>query len=228
MIHPGMASIHGCWLDAPHRRITNGLGRRLRGEPLRNVMSLERRRVPRTFWGSNEPRAEALTSSRVTLPSLIQMDVWCALATDVQPRARKTGCAWTDNRESSDASTRRRFRTPLDKGPVNGCLLYGGQFHGSKFGSGPIPAGWSRRSQRRRALGIGIAAASALFVPHFEQRMRWATDANVADGPTIHARAAGAHSRAAPHWRVMRTRKWPNAASSSLMHEHSHGRRVHG
>src|SRR5262245_16635898 len=54
---------------------------------------------------------------------LIQMGVWCALATDVQPRERKTGCAWTDNRESSDASTRRRFRTPLDKGPVNGRLL---------------------------------------------------------------------------------------------------------
>ena len=56
-------------------------------------------------------------------PSLIQMGVWCASASDVQPRERKTGCAWTDNRESSDASTRRRFRTPLDKGPVNGRPL---------------------------------------------------------------------------------------------------------
>src|SRR5215469_14781062 len=120
MIHPGMALINGCWLDAPRRRLTNGLGRRLLDEPLRNVICLERRRVPRTFWGSNEPRAEALTYSQVALPSLIQMGVWCASATDVQPRERKTGCAWTDNRECSDASTRRRFRTPLDKGPVNG------------------------------------------------------------------------------------------------------------
>ena len=55
-------------------------------------------------------------------PYLIQMGVWCALATDVQPRERKTGRAWRDDRESSDTSTRRRFRTPLDKGPVNGCL----------------------------------------------------------------------------------------------------------
>src|ERR1700747_3030496 len=54
-------------------------------------------------------------------PYLIQMGVWCASATDVQPRERKTGCAWTDDRESYDASTRRRFGTPLDKGPVNGC-----------------------------------------------------------------------------------------------------------
>ena len=33
MIHPGMASIHGCWLDAPRRRITDGLGRRFAASP---------------------------------------------------------------------------------------------------------------------------------------------------------------------------------------------------
>ena len=122
MTRPGMASIHGCLLDAPRRRITNGLGRRFAGEPLRNVISLERRRVPRTFWGSNEPRADAVAPWRAMRPYLIQMGVWCASATDAQPRERKTGCAWTDNRESSDASTRQRFRAPLDKGPVNGRL----------------------------------------------------------------------------------------------------------
>ena len=86
--------------------------------------SLERRRVPRTFWGSNEPRADAVAPWRAMRPHLIQMGVWCASAIDVQPRERKTGCAWTDNRECSDASTRRRFRTPLDKGPVNGWPLF--------------------------------------------------------------------------------------------------------
>ena len=55
------------------------------------------------------------------------MALCCGIAaTDVQPRERKTGCAWTDDRESYDASTRRRFRTPLDKGPVNGCLKLAG------------------------------------------------------------------------------------------------------
>ena len=58
-------------------------------------------------------------------PYLIQMGVWCASAIDVQPSERKTGCAWTDDRESSDAPTRQRFRTPLDKGSVNGCRLSG-------------------------------------------------------------------------------------------------------
>src|SRR5215469_13369390 len=65
--------------------------------------SLERRRVPRTFWGSNEPRADAVAPWRAMRPYLIQMGVWCASATDVQPRERKTGCAWTDDRETSDA-----------------------------------------------------------------------------------------------------------------------------
>jgi hypothetical protein len=83
--------------------------------------SLERRRVPRTFWGSNEPRADAVALWPAMHPYLIQMGVWCASVTDAQPRERKTGCAWTGDRESSDASTRRRFRTPLDRGPVNGC-----------------------------------------------------------------------------------------------------------
>src|SRR5215469_1996890 len=96
-----------------------------RGEPLRNVICLERRRVPRTFWGSNEPRADAVAPWRALRPYLIQMGVWCASATDVQPRERKTGCAWTDDRESSDASTRQRIRAPLDKGPVNGRPVTG-------------------------------------------------------------------------------------------------------
>src|SRR5215472_142827 len=51
------------------------------------------------------------------------MGVWCASATDVQPRERKTGCARTDDRESSDAPMRQRIRAPLDKGPVNGRPL---------------------------------------------------------------------------------------------------------
>src|SRR6516164_11018953 len=65
--------------------------------------SLERRRVPRTFWGSNEPRADAVAPCRAIRPYLIQMGVWCASAIDVQPTERKTGCAWTDDRETSDA-----------------------------------------------------------------------------------------------------------------------------
>ena len=84
----------------------------------------ERRRVPRTFWGSNEPRADAVAPCRAIGLYLIQMGVWCASATDVQPRERKTGCAGRDNRESSDASTRQRFRAPFDKGSVNGCPLF--------------------------------------------------------------------------------------------------------
>jgi hypothetical protein len=107
-------------------------GTSLRGEPLRNVISLERRRVPRTFWGSNEPRADAVAPWRAMRPYLIQMGVWCASANDVQPRERKTGCAWTDDRESSDASTRQRFRAPLDKGPVNGRPQSGGQSGGRR------------------------------------------------------------------------------------------------
>jgi hypothetical protein len=94
--------------------------------------SLERRRVPRTFWGSNEPRADAVAPWRAMRPYLIQMGVWCASANDVQPRERKTGCAWTDDRESSDASTRQRFRAPLDKGPVNGRPQSGGQSGGRR------------------------------------------------------------------------------------------------
>src|SRR5215471_16494292 len=94
-----------------------------RRRALAHCASDERRRVPRTFWGSNEPRADTVAPCRATGLHLIQMGVWCASATDVQPRERKTGCAWTDNRECSDASTRRRFRTPFDKGPVNGCPL---------------------------------------------------------------------------------------------------------
>ena len=57
-------------------------------------------------------------------PYPIQMGVWCASATDVQPRERKTGCARTDDRESSDAPMRQRIRAPLDKGPVNGRPPY--------------------------------------------------------------------------------------------------------
>jgi len=66
---------------------------------------------------------DAVAPCRAMVLHLIQMGVWCASATDVQPRERKTGCAWRDDRESSDASTRQRFRAPLDKGPVNGCQL---------------------------------------------------------------------------------------------------------
>jgi hypothetical protein len=82
-----------------------------------------RRRVPRTFWCSNDPRADAVAPCRAMGRYLIQMGVWCASATDVQPRERKTGCAWRDDGESSDASTRQRFRAPLDKGSVNGRPL---------------------------------------------------------------------------------------------------------
>ena len=94
-----------------------------RRRALVHCASDERRRVPRTFWGSNEPRADAVAPCRAMGLYLIQMGVWCASAIDVQPRERKTGCAWRDDRESSDASTRQRFRAPLDKGPVNGCPL---------------------------------------------------------------------------------------------------------
>src|SRR4029077_16996962 len=82
-------------------------------------------------------------------PSLIEMGVWCASATDVQPRERKTGCAWTDDREFSDALTRRRFPPPLDKGLVNG---------------GPLSRGGIRLSQvrcrrlvgRTRPVGVNL------------------------------------------------------------------------
>src|SRR5215813_12142959 len=94
-----------------------------RRRALAHCASDERRRVPRTFWGSNEPRADAVAPCRAMGLYLIQMGVWCASAIDVQPRERKTGCAWRDDRQSSDASTRQRFRAPLDKGPVNGCPL---------------------------------------------------------------------------------------------------------
>ena len=50
--------------------------------------SLERRRVPRTFWGSNEPRADAVAPWRAMRPHLIQMGVWCASAADVQAKNR--------------------------------------------------------------------------------------------------------------------------------------------
>src|SRR5262249_44770860 len=71
-----------------------------RRRALVHCASDERRRVPRTFWGSNEPRADAIAPCRATGLHLIQMGVWCASATDVQPRERKTGCAWRDDRES--------------------------------------------------------------------------------------------------------------------------------
>jgi hypothetical protein len=90
-----------------------------RRRALAHCASDERRRVPRTFWGSKEPRADAVAPCRAMGLYLIQMGVWCASATDVQPRERKTGCAWRDDRESSDASTRQRFRAPLDKGSVD-------------------------------------------------------------------------------------------------------------
>jgi hypothetical protein len=96
-----------------------------RRRALAQCASDERRRVPRTFWGSREPRAVASTRPRVAPVALNQMGVWCASATDGHPRERKTGCAWRDDRESSDASRRQRFRAPLDKGPVNGRRLYG-------------------------------------------------------------------------------------------------------
>jgi len=95
-----------------------------RRRALAHCASDERRRVPRTFWGSHEPRADAVAPCRAMGLYLIQMGVWCASATDVQPRERKTGCAGRDNRESSDASTRQRFRAPFDKGSVNGCPLF--------------------------------------------------------------------------------------------------------
>jgi len=84
---------------------------------------------------------------------LIQMGVWCASATDVQPRERKTGCAWRDDRESSDASRRQRFRAPLDKGPVNGCPLFLAAMtvHGKFIGRVGVESGssWDFRSRPR-------------------------------------------------------------------------------
>ena len=112
---------------------------------LTQCASVERRRVPRTFWGSNEPRADAVAPWGAMGLYLIQMGVWCASATDAQPRKRKTGCAWRDDRESSDASTRQRFRAPLDKGPVNGCPLWC-LLNGSYWESQCVPAPVSRET----------------------------------------------------------------------------------
>jgi hypothetical protein len=56
---------------------------------LRTHASDERCRVPRTFWGSSEPRADAVAPCRAMALHLIQMGVWCASATDVQPRETK-------------------------------------------------------------------------------------------------------------------------------------------
>src|SRR5262245_20041270 len=60
-----------------------------RRRALAHCASDERRRVPRTFWGSNEPRADAVAPCRAMGLYLIQMGVWCASATDVQPRERR-------------------------------------------------------------------------------------------------------------------------------------------
>ena len=56
-----------------------------RRRALAQCASDERRRVPRTFWGSREPRAVASTRARVAPVALNHMGVWCALARRCQP-----------------------------------------------------------------------------------------------------------------------------------------------
>ena len=73
---------------------------------------------------------------------LIQMGVWCASATDVQPRERKTGCAWRDDHESSDASMRQRFRALCPDADLDAAVKAAAS--GIFFNSGQVCSAGSR------------------------------------------------------------------------------------
>ena len=127
-------------------------------------------------------------------PYLIQMGVWCASATDVQPRKRKTGCAWRDDREYFDASTRQRFRTPLDKGPVNGRPL----FYASAAGIGKTdrPPGVVCR---RRQISAGNSRRGSH--PNIGGRWRDLGDTREREGATrIHNRGRSSGARVVADW----------------------------
>ena len=92
------------------------------------------------------------------------------------------------------------------------CRRMGYQYNGFIQYSRPHDTEWMPRGR-----GLATATTSASLLPHFEQRRRGASDANVADRPTSRASASGSMWREAPQGQVTRTRNCPSASSSFFM-----------